>query len=69
MILFVAIQLTLAVALVVLGHWGRNNGHVLVPDSLPGEHRDARIRAIRRGATVCQVLGVLFALATIPALL
>lgn len=69
MIVFVIIQLTLAAALILVGAWGRANGHVLVPSSLPDEFQESRVRAIRRGALVCQILGVLFALAVIPALL
>lgn len=63
------LQLTLAVGLFLLGRWGRLRGDILVPRSLPDEHRARRLNALRRGGAACQVLGVVFALAVIPALL
>lgn len=55
-----------AAVLVVMGALGRRNAASLgaVP-GMPAEHQDDRIALIRRGATVCIVVGVLFALVAV----
>lgn len=69
MILFLILQLALSAGLFLLGRWGRLHADLLVTRSLPDEHRARRLNALRRGGLACQVLGVVFALAAVPALL
>jgi hypothetical protein len=61
-------QLGLAITLLLLGWWGRTAATRIVPPTLSEPDRARRLRVIGRGALGCQVCGLLFALATIPAL-
>lgn len=58
----------LAVALLGMGALGRHNAESLgaVP-GMPDEHERHRITVIRRGATVCLAIGVLFAVLAVAA--
>lgn len=46
-----------------LGVWGRANADNLVLPSVLGDDREHRITVLRRGATTCQVVAVVFAIA------
>lgn len=58
----------LAVVLVVLGALGRRNAASLgaVP-GMPDEHQQHRVAVIRRGATVCLAVGLLFVVLAVAA--
>ncbi|MCE3554473.1 MULTISPECIES: hypothetical protein [Pseudonocardia] len=69
MLLGVLAQALLAVALVALGLWGRAAAGTLPARSLPPEERERRSRVLHRGGTGCVLLGALFAVTTVTALL
>jgi hypothetical protein len=50
----------IAVVLGVLGLWGRANADALATQALPSEEREHRENVLRRGATTCLVVAVLF---------
>lgn len=53
-------MLALAVALVLLGRWGRGNADRLVPAGLGAEERARRVRVLRRGAAASYVVAAVF---------
>lgn len=58
-------SLGIGLAVVLVGHWGCRHAADLVPPTLPVVERASREKTLRRGARVCQVVGVLFAAAGI----
>lgn len=58
-----------AVALVLVGTWGRRRAADLVPPGLAAEDRERQIRVIRRGARACFVTAGLFLPAALGPLL
>ena len=68
MLVSIVSQMALALGLMLVGRWGRRRAAALVPTSVCSTDRDRRIVAMRRGAIACEVLGVLFAFASIPAI-
>ena len=58
----------LAAALLVMGALGRRNAASLgVVPGMPAEHQQHRITVIRRGATACLVIGVVFVVLAVTA--
>lgn len=51
--------IVLAVAFVVFGHWARRHVDWMLPGTLSRDGREQKRRQYRRGATTCQVVGVL----------
>jgi hypothetical protein len=54
-------SLLLGAAVFLVGVWGRRNAVSLLPPSLPERDRERKVVVYRRGATACQVAGVLLA--------
>lgn len=65
----VLFQLTIGVSLVLLARLSRKHVDRLVPDTFPADERVRRTGVLRRGALACEIVGVLFVLATIPVFL
>jgi hypothetical protein len=59
----------LAALFLGLGRWGRHNAADLVPTALSAYGRAKRERSLRRGARSCQLLGSLFAVFAVLAVL
>lgn len=60
-------MLALAVALVLLGRWGRRHADRLVPAGLSADERARRARVLRRGAVVSYVVAAVFVAFSIAA--
>lgn len=56
-------SLVLGAAVFAVGGWARRNAAHLPPRTLPADARERRVATLRRGAVVCQVVGMLLALA------
>lgn len=41
-----------------LGHWGRSNALLLVPDHYDVDERERKVRSLRRGALACYLAGI-----------
>jgi hypothetical protein len=69
MLIAAIVQAVLAVGLVGLGVWGRGAAGRLPAASLGTDERARRAGILHRGATVCVLLGALFAVTTVVAAL
>ncbi|RYJ07410.1 MAG: hypothetical protein EON52_01405 [Actinomycetales bacterium] len=60
-LIFVALQMLMAVGLIAVGSWGRRDAPSLVPSHLSEEEREHRVGVMRRGSVACLVVGWILA--------